>query len=152
MLPCEPMRTAAPPEGAHSLWPPGLRAPGTQSRLAPCSFPLSPLYARAAREISPFLVSTKKLLTQDTLSVADFTRDLGCKCGLCYRNARNWNWLLVFHLKIFLGPLRKMSFTSNGWGLISQVSPLPTSSSPPLLLLHLFLPPILSPYILNLKR
>ena len=128
MLPCEPRRTAAPPKGVHSLWPPGLRAPGTHSRLASCSFPLSPLYARAAREISPFLVTTKKVLTQDTLSAADFTTDLGCKCGLCYRNARNWNWLLVFPFKkYFLALYAKWALPQKAEDILvrSLPSPLP---------------------------
>lgn len=88
MLPLNPGGPAAPPNGTHSLWPLIPQATGTHSHLALCSLSLSLLYANADTEISPFLISTKKLVTQDILSIADFTRDLGYKCGLCYRNAK----------------------------------------------------------------
>lgn len=76
-----------------------LQAAGTHPYLASSSFFLL-LRASADEEITPSLCFLKKLLTQDILGIADFTEDLGYKCGLCYRNAKKaWNWWLVFPFK-----------------------------------------------------
>lgn len=100
-LPGKPGVPAAPPEVPTllicALLP--LQAAGTHPHLASSSFS-SLLCASADAEITPSLCFLKKLLTQDILGIADFTEDLGYKCGLCYRNAKKaWNWWLVFPFK-----------------------------------------------------
>lgn len=57
------------------------------------------LYAKADLEISSFFYFHQKLLVQEIWWIANFAKDLRYRCGLCYKNARIWTWILLFPFK-----------------------------------------------------